>query len=172
MDLGFTYLFIYLKQNILPLVLKNGCVIYCLLKMVVKSKHFEMEEVDQDDAYYSEGSYVTSSYFLLYNNFACVLTLVLILQGFCQKGAQKGHNHEDGGSKQHGHGNVGPHDSFPISQPCQFLYMAHIVVALLFMLTPSSEATPSISQRNRTKGVVVRGGHNKIHVGLLCNLFV
>ena len=37
------------------------------------------------------------------------------------------------------------------------------------MLTPSSEATPSISYRNRTKGVVVRGGHNKIHVGLLYN---
>ena len=41
--LGFTYL-----------------VIYCLSKMVAKSKDFEMEEVDVGDAYHSKGRYVTS----------------------------------------------------------------------------------------------------------------
>ena len=57
-------------------------IIYCLSKMVAKSKHFKAEDVDLGNAYHFQGRYVTSSYFLLYNSFARVLTLVLILQGF------------------------------------------------------------------------------------------
>ena len=59
-------------------------VIYCLSKMIAKSKHFEVKDVDWGDACHSNGRYMTSSYFLLYNSSACVLTLVLILHGFCK----------------------------------------------------------------------------------------
>ena len=40
--------------------------------MVAKSKHFEMENVDQGDTYHFKGRYITSTYFLLNNSFACV----------------------------------------------------------------------------------------------------